>query len=559
MSTINIAALGGLQERGKNLYIIEVDNDLFILDAGFKYPTSELYGVDRIVPDYSYLIENEKRIKAIFLSHGHDTHIGGLIHILKDINVDIYSTKFTNAVLKDLLLENDIDVKKLKLHIIKPEDVIKFDNGVSVSFFSTTHNVPESVGIVVNTKDGCIAYTANYTFDQNAKEYYKTDYGALINTSKKNVLCLLTESQGSLIDQNRGTILELMHRLNNIFQKAKGRLIFSLFSSDLLRIQQVVDLALTYNKRIAIIGRKTQRIVNIAINLGYLSIPSDRLVNLRYIDEKNSNDDSDLIVLVTGERHEPYFMLQRMSKKIDRLIKIDEKDTVVIMTKPYAGTEKMAAKTLDLLYRYAGSVSVMGDKLLIASAATREEIKQMINILKPQYVVPVIGEFRHLTGVKTIVECLGLDGESVIYLDNGEVLQFKDGKKVGIVSEINVGETLIDGDIIGDVNDAVLRDRQLLSEDGVLLIASNINPKTRKILSGPEIVTKGFIFTKENEELVEKIKEIFYNTSQKHLQGKFINWSDYKNDIKNDVNRFLYKTTKRNPVIIPVVISTDKE
>ncbi len=556
MSKINFFALGGVQENGKNLYVLEINESLFILDCGLKYPTSELYGVDIIVNDLTYLVENKDRIQGVFLSHAHDDHIGGVSHLLKEIDTKVYGSRFTLAVLQERLREDGVVPKPDQLVEVTIKSALKFKE-VTIRFFEVAHNIPECFGIAVKTLDGYIIYTSNYNFDQNSRINYAHMFRSLAVFAKEGVLALLTESLGANNEHSRGTILEFKLRITNIISQAQNRLIFSLFSSDILRIQQIVNIAIEHKKRIAIIGRKTQKIVNQAMALGYLQIPEENLANLRYIDDKNLNNEKDLVVLVTGERHEPYFMLQRMSKQIDRLIHLEPTDTVVILTNPYLGTEKMAARTLDIIYHVTSKVKEFSPTLLPSSSANREEIKQMINILKPKYIVPIIGEYRHQYALRIVANCIGYEDNRILIADNGDILTFENGKYCGITGDIACSEVLIDGKAFKDVGDVVMRDRELLAEDGVLLICANINPRTKTILVGPEIVTKGFIFTKENDDVLNRIKEIFILVSSKFLTSKFINWSDFKTSLKNEISHYIYKDTKRNPIIIPVLISTD--
>lgn len=558
MANINIFSLGGVQEDGKNLYVVEVNNKLFILDAGLKYPTAELYGVDIIVNDISFLVENKDRIVGIFLTHGHDDHIGGVYHILKEFQVPVYASKFTMVVLLDRLKEEEMKIDPKNFIVVNYKTLLNFD-GVDVRFFDVAHNIPDCLGIAIKTEDGYIIYTGNYNFDQNSKINYAHMYRQLAIFARDGVLALLTDSLGSNNEQSRGTILEFKLRITNIISRAQNRLIFSLFSSDILRIQQIVDISVEQKKKIAIIGRKTQRLVNQAMQLGYLNIPEENLANLRYLDDKNKNDDKDLVILVTGERHEPYFMLQRMSKQIDRLIHLNADDTVIILTNPYLGTEKMAARTLDIIYKVTTNVKEFSSNLLPFASANREEIKQMINILLPKYIFPVIGEYRHQYALRVVANCVGYTDKRVILLDNGDVASFENGKFCGITGDVPVGEVLIDGKAFKDVGDVVMRDRELLAQDGVLMICANINPRTKGIVAGPEIVSKGFLYLNENEELMKEILEVFKKVSIKYLVNKFVNWSEYKNSLKTELSHFIYKKTKRSPIIIPVLISTDLE
>lgn len=556
MNKVRFFALGGLAENGKNMFVVEVEGDLFILDAGIKYPGSEVYGVEEIIPDYRSLIEIKDRIKGIFMSHGHEDHIAALPHILKDLNVPIYATKLTMEIIKDNLLEEKLKLSDYELNVIDQDSVISFKNA-KVSFFNTTHSIPESVGVVVHTPLGSVVYTSDFTFDQSGDLKYQTDFKKINEITNNKVLALLVESGGSTQSRSSYMNIELNHKLNSIFANAEGRILVSLFSSDLLKIQRVVDIAFSNNKKIAIIGRKAQRIVDIAINEGYLDIPKSAFVNLRFIDELNKNDDKDLVALVTGSRHEPFYMLQRMCKKADRLIHITEEDTVVIMTSPVPGTEKMAARTLDVLYRSDAQVKSINDSLLSSSHASADEVKMMINIIKPQYIIPVIGEFRHQYNVRKLAMELGYKEEDVFLMDNGDALTFDEEKAYVTKKEIDVGEIYVDGTADGDVNDYVLRDRELLAEDGALLIIAHVDPRKKVIVGDINIVTKGFVYLKEEEKVLDSIKEEFIKLSEKHLKGKYINWNKYKRDARNTISRFVWRSTRRSPITIPVIISTE--
>lgn len=556
MSDIRFFSLGGLGENGKNMYVVEVDRSLFILDAGIKYPSSELYGVDEIIPDYRILIRAKDRIKGIFLSHAHEDHIAAIPHLINDLNVPVYATKFTMEIVKDMLNDSKFKPENYTLNTISQNSIIKFGH-VRVSFFNTTHSIPESIGIAIHTTEGVIVYTSDFTFDQSGDAKYQTDFKKINELAEKKVLMLLPESLGSTLILNGGVNQQLDHRLNSIFANATGRIIISLFSSDLRKIQRAIDISLKHHKKIAIIGRRAQRIVDIAIAEGYLEIPKKSLINLRFIDENNKNNDPNIVALVTGNRHEPFFMLQRMCKKVDRLIQIDDSDTIVLMTAPIPGTEKMAARTLDILYRSDADVQVVDKRLLTAAHATGEELKMMINLLKPKYIVPTIGEYRHQYGVRKLAKDLNYTEDQVFLLDNGDVLNFKKNDVYVSRNDINVGEILIDGTAVGDVNDYVMKDRELLAEDGALLIVAHVSPKNKKILGDVEIITKGFVYVKESEALLDEIKNIFYQTSEKHMKGKYINWNEYKRDVRSNVNRYIYQEIKRNPITIPVIISTE--
>lgn len=555
MSKVNFIALGGVEENGKNLFLIEVDKKIFVLDCGLKHPSSELYGVDIIVNDLTYLVENLDRVQGVFLTNAHDEHIGGVSHLLREKKLKVYGTNFTINVLKMRLDEDEVEYGD-NLEVITPKTALKFDD-ITVRFFEVSHNIPGCVGVAISTEDGYVIYTSNYNFDQNSKIDYAHMFRSLAIFSKEGVLALLSESLGANTEQSRGTILEFKLRIQNLISQSTGRIIFSLFSSDLLRIQQIFNIAISYGKRIALLGIKTQKLVRAAIQLGYLKIPEDKFVQLRFIDDKNKNNDEDLVVLVTGERHEPYYMLQRMARGIDRLIHLEKTDCIVVLTNPAIGTEKMAAKTLDIIYHVTSNVKQFSANLLPDANANREEIKEMINILKPKYIIPVIGEYRHQYALRIVADCVGYSDDRILLADNGDILSFENGKYVGITGDVPCGEMLIDGKAFKDVGDVVMRDRELLAEDGLILITANINPRTKTIILGPEIVTKGVSFINGEENVINKLKQIFFLTSSKFLTSKFINWSEYKTGIKNEISHYIYKEMKRSPIIIPVLISTD--
>jgi len=554
---IHVYALGGLGENGKNMYVVDVDEQIFILDSGIKYPTSELFGVDEIVPDYRMLMNKKHKIKGIFMSHAHEDHIGAISHLLKDINVPIYATNFTMEIIKDSLKDKGYDLEIFEFITITPYSTIKFGE-VKVTFFKTTHSIPESVGIVIQTLDGSIVYTSDFTFDQSNDSNYQTDFQKINEIGERKVLLLMVESINSTLPLDGRMNHMLDSELNRIISHTNERIIVSLFSSDLLKIQKVIDIALKYDKRIAIIGRKAQRIVDIAIKMNYLTIPENKLTNLRYIDDKNQNDDPDLVCLVTGDRHEPFYMLQRMVKKHDRLIHINENDTVIIVTSPIPGTEKMAAKTLDTLYRTDATIEVIDKSYLTINHATRDEIKMMISLLKPQYIMPVIGEYRMQYHLQSLAKEIGYDEKDVFLMNNGDVLRFTDGKPVVQRDRYRTGDILIDGSQAGDVNDIVIHDRELLSEDGALICIGHIDPKNKSLIGEVEVVMKGFMPEIDFEPHREQIKIIFKEAALNHFTNKYINWNDLKSTIRDDINKYLYKETKQRPVTIPVLISTEQ-
>lgn len=554
---IHVYALGGLGENGKNMYIVEVDEAIFILDAGIKYPTSELYGIDEIIPDYRVLTNKKDKIKGFFMSHAHEDHIGSLTHMIRELRAPIFATAFTMEIIKDNFKEKKLNLANFEFNVIDDSSLLTFGD-VKVSFVKTTHSIPESVAIVIETKDGAILYTSDFTLNQSSDKNYQTDFTKLTKLAENKVTLLMVESLGSILATDGGREEKLTNEITKVFQRATDRIIVSLFSSDLQKIQKVINIALKFDKRIAIIGRKAQKIVDIAIDKHYLVVPKNRLINLKFIDDKNKNDDPDLVCLVTGDRHEPFYMLQRMVNKSDRLIHINNDDTILVVTSPIPGTEKMAAKTLDTLYRTEAKINVIEKDYLTINHATKDEVKMMISLTNPHYIMPVIGDYRMQFEVREIAKEMGYSKENVFLLDNGDLLKIINGKATMQKHRFRHGDILIDGSDVGNLNDIVIHDREMLSQDGVLIIIGHINPITKEIKGEIEVITKGFLTSSDLDEVKKEVIVIYQNECFNHFKNRFINWNDLKLNIRDEVNKYLYQTLRKRPVTVPVLISTEQ-
>lgn len=552
MSKLKIFALGGLGENGKNMFIAEVDGRIFIFDAGLKYPAVDLYGVDAVFPDISYLIEHQDRIEGIFISHGHEDHIGALPYLLRHINIRVYGTHFTIKLIEDLLIEEGMAIEEFRLYRINENKTLKFGDCL-VSFYNTTHSIPESVGIALHTDQGIVLYAPDFNFDQNAEIKYRTSFDKLIEFSKKGVLALMAESIGSGTMTRPINDYLLTHVITDVFNRGPNRVIVTAFSSDLDRIQKIINIAVNNNRNIAIIGRKAQRIVDIAMNTEYLKIPKDRLVNLKYIDDKNKNEFENLVVIVTGNRHEPFYVLQRMVNKQDRLIALNDTDHVISMTPPVPGTEKIALRTIDTLYRNNIKVTKVGKGIMRSSHANADDLKMMYNILKPKYIIPVIGEYRHQIKQAKIASEVGYPDDRIVLLENGEAIEFEQGIST-TRSRIQNGDILVDGSIIGDINEVVIKDREMLAEEGIFIISCNINAKAKKVLNAPEIVTKGFVYGESKEEIDYYVKKKFDATIQFFLDKKYIEWNELNNVLREEIGREIFRIAKKRPIIIPVIV-----
>ena len=553
MSLINFCALGGVGETGKNLYCVEVDKEYFIFDAGTKWPNQEYYGVDIVLPDILFLVNNGSRIRGIFLSHAHDDHIGALTHILKYVSLDIYAIHFTILVLKEMLAENEVAYDETKLHEVEYNQDINFYPN-KIRFIPASHAIPGSSFIALKTKDGVILYTGNYNLEQNSDSNYYTDLVELSRLKEERVLMLLHESISTTSQINRDLNNTFLFNLNKEISKAKGRIIVSLYSTNLKRIAQVIDLAIKNGKKICIIGKKTQRIINIALKENLFEDYSRHMVNLKYLSEENDNKIKNLLCLVCGEHHEPYFMLQRMARGVDRLINIDKDDSIIVLTKPHIGIEKMEARTLDLLYKKCDNVYQMKSYLLMSSSSSQEEAQLLINMLKPTYLIPVVGEYRHQYHLKEIGANLGMDLNNIIIPEIGDFHRFYDGVYMGIKEHIDFNDILIEGKGSNDISDQVLKDRLILAEAGIVMIILNINARKREIISNIQIVSKGFYLDNNlTPEIIKSTQEVVGEA----FKGKFINWNDLKNEVKENVARFIQAKTRSKPLVIPVLISTE--
>lgn len=557
MSKIKFCALGGLGENGKNLYVLEVDNKIFILDAGLKNPSFDLYGIDAVIPDLTYLIENKERIQGIFLSHGHDDFIGAVPELLREINVGVFASHFTMSLVELAITEADMKISDYRLYRINANKVLHFGN-ITVKFFSISHSIPECLGIALLTEDGALVYAPDFTFVSNNDPMYQTSFANISDIAKDGVLALFSESLGSVNIARAANDYPMIHHVNEILQNSK-RVVFSMYSSELQRIQKVINLCVQNGRRIAIIGKKAQKTINIAMKEGYLHIPEENLVNLKYMTDEIKNDDDDLAIIITGLRHEPYHTLQRMCNGSDRLVQIKADDKVIIISQPVTGTEIIAQKAIGLISRQGASVSMISKSMLQSSHADSEDLKMMYNILKPKYVIPVVGEYRHQYMQKTIALEAGFAEENIILLDNGIKIGFNGGVLSSTRDKVPCGDVLVDGSFVGDINEVVLKDRELLSQEGVLLVIVNIDARAKKIVSGPEVVLKGFMGGATAEEVSTAVRDLTVVIVEEYLSKKYIDWSNLKTTLKERLNKEVYSLTKKNPIIMPTIIDIETQ
>lgn len=546
--SIKIVPLGGVGEIGKNMYVVEVDEEIFVIDAGLKFPENEMLGIDIVIPDTTWLEEQRERIKGIFLTHGHEDAIGALPYVLQKINAPVYGTKLTIALAKEKMKENGI--KPVRFQTIKSGSRLKFDRAV-VTFFHTTHSIPDSVGICIQTSEGKIVHTGDFKFDQAATGLYRAEIGKMASIGESGVLCLLSDSTEAEHPGYTTSEAVTERELSSIFHSATGRIIVACFASNFIRIQQALDAAFENGRKVAIVGKSIERSFEIALKLNYLSLAGTDLIIP--ITDIGKYDDSEIVIISTGTMGEPLEALQKMARQNHRQVNIKKGDTVLITATPSVGLETFMFKTIDLLYRAGAVVNTPYRKIHVSGHGSQEDLKLMLNLMKPKYFIPIQGEYRMLFSHAKLAEETGLDRNHIFIPANGEVIEYKDGKmRQG--GRVPAGNVLIDGIGVGDVGNIVLRDRKLLSQDGIFTVVVTLDKKHKRIASGPEIISRGFVYVRESEKLIEESTKIVRKIVEQAVAEGSFDWAGIKQDIRDKLNQYLFDRTKRRPMILPIIM-----
>ena len=547
MSKIKIFSLGGLNETGKNMYVVEVDNDIFVFDAGLKYGSEQMLGIDYILPDYTYLKENEKRIKGIFLTHGHESNMGAMADILVDLkHTNVYATKYTMEILRRDLMENDVVCKNLKE--IRPQSKIAFGKN-AIFPISVTHSIPDSVAYVLYTKDGAIVYTGDFVFDSTMMGSYKTDIGKLAYVGKQGVLCLLSESiyaerEGHTSPHNR--VYDFM---KEVLGKTKNRVIATIQPAHIYRLQELLNASVKTKKTVIIMGKHLQDLVNSSIDLGYIDFDKSHIGDLSNLNDKN------VVVVVSDEKEKPFMNLERIIRGFDKYIKLNEQDTIFITEPPYEGMEKRSALIMDEIAKVGvTAISLSKDKHLLHHAS-REDLMLMINLMNPKYYFPVRGEYRHQVMNAEVAENLGIPKENIILKQNGDVAIFEDGVLVEDTYHVPTDEILIDGKSQGDIGELVLKDREMLGSSGIVIVSCTLDKNTKRILAGPEILTRGFVYVKESGDLLHETQELCLQIIEDNIEvdSKKVDYTNIKNAVRDRLGKYFYQQTDSKPMIITVI------
>ena len=545
---LQIIPLGGLGEIGKNMTVIRCGDEMLLIDAGLMFPENDMLGVDLVIPDISYLLDNLDCLKAIVLTHGHEDHIGALPYILKQLSVPVYGTRLTLGIVVGRLKEYGVDSSYLKP--VSQGEIIQL-GCFSVGFIRVNHSIPDSVALSIRTPIGMIVHTGDFKFDYTPIDGKMTDFRKLADLGNKGVLVLLADSTNAENDGHTPSEKSVGAAFNREFQKAPGRIIVATFSSNVHRIQQVIDTAVRYRRRVAVLGRSMVNVVNISMELGYIHAPEGVVIDIEDIGNYPANK---IVIVTTGSQGEPMSALTRMALSDHRQVDIIQGDTVIISATPIPGNEKLVAKTVDNLLRLGANVIYQRkDGIHVSGHASREELKLMHNLLRPKFFIPVHGEIHHLFAHAKLAEELGMVRDHILLGENGYIFEFTK-ERAKIVGRINWGVVMVDGLGVGDVGNIVLRDRRQLSQDGILIVVITINRYTGKIVAGPDIVSRGFVYVRESEELMDGAKARVLQALKYCADEQIADWTTIKMHVKDSLSQYLFDQTRRRPMILPIIM-----
>ena len=545
MSKIKLFALGGQNENGKNMYVIEVDKNILVFEAGLNYATEETLGIDYIIPNIEYLKNNKERIKGIFLTHGHDENVGALADILPELEgVKVYGSKFTIDLVKEELETYNVDTSSLIE--IKPYKALNIDKLI-IFPMQFSHSIPGNLGYAVYTDDGVIMYTTDFVFDSLMDGNYRTDIGKIAYIGKQKVLCLITESMYAA----KEGFTSPNHRIYNIIReclnKSQGRIIFNVLNSHLYVIQELFNEVSKTEKKIVIMGKKLQNIINNAINNGYLKIDK------RFIGDLSNLNDKNTIILNSNEREKPYYNIIKIVNGYDKFIKLNDNDTVFLSTPVYEGIEKTYYHLLDEIAKKGCNIVTLPPKKVLNYHASSEDLMLLIDLLNPKYYFPARGEYRYMVANASLAEKQGIPKENIILKLNGEVVEIIDGKLIESYKKVPSGSILIDGKSSDDVGELVIKDREMLSNNGIMIISITINKKNKKMLASPEILTRGFIYVKDSTDLINSLKEMIAKIVLDNTKNNYIEYGKVKSSIREELSKYLVNQTGNKPMIITVV------
>ena len=546
---VKIIPLGGLNEIGKNMTAIEYKNDIVIIDCGLKFPDEDMFGIDVVIPDITYLLKHKDKVSGIFLTHGHEDHIGALPYVLKQLNVPVYGTKLTLGIVQSKLKEHNL-LSTTELITVKPRDVVRL-NSVSVEFIKTNHSIADSVAIAVHTPLGAVLHTGDFKVDYTPIDGEPMDFARFAELGKKGVLLMMADSTN--VERPGYTMSEKIvgESLCRIFGKSKGRIIVATFASNIHRIQQIIDAAAMYGRKVAVSGRSMENIVQVAIELGYIKIEKENLVS---IDQINKYNNDQIVIITTGSQGEPMSALARMATSEHRKVNIVPGDTIIISATPIPGNEKLVSRVIDQLFKKGAEVVYGSSEAVhVSGHACQEELKLMQTLVKPKYFIPVHGEYRHLKQHGELANSIGVPKSNILIPEIGDVIEVTRNsiKKSGSVIS---GQIFVDGLGVGDVGNIVIRDRKHLSQDGILTVVVTLSKENKAIIAGPDIISRGFVYVRESEKLMDEARDIVRSVFAKCEEQKITDWSTLKSTVRDELRSFLYEKTKRKPMILPIIM-----
>lgn len=546
---LQIIPLGGLGEIGKNMTVIRYGDEMIVIDAGLMFPDDDMLGIDLVIPDISYLVENKEMVKAIVLTHGHEDHIGALPYVMKQLtDVPVYGTQLTLGILEGRLRENGVSSNNLVT--VKAGDTIRAAC-FQIGFIRVSHSIADAVGLAIKTPVGTVVHTGDFKIDQTPVDGKVMDLQKFAEVGESGVLVLMADSTNAERPGFTMSERSVGQAFDNAFHSAKGRIIIATFSSNVHRIQQVIESACKYKRKVAVLGRSMVNVVNISIELGYLNVPEGVLID---IDEIRNYPSSQVVIVTTGSQGEPMSALTRMAKSDHRKVDIVPDDTIIISATPIPGNEKLVSQTIDCLLKLGANVIYdRSAGIHVSGHASQEELKMMHNLIRPKFFIPVHGDYRHLYKHAQLAQELGMPKENVFIAENGNILEFTRDKGA-INGKVQSGKVLVDGLGVGDVGNIVLRDRRQLSQDGILIIVMTMDKASGTIVSGPDIVSRGFVYVRESEALMDEVREKVKGALEKCEDNNICEWSAIKSNVRDALGRYIYEKTKRRPMILPIIM-----
>ena len=545
---VRISFLGGMNEIGKNMTLFEYKNDMFIVDCGLAFPSAELLGVDIVIPDFTHIVNNQERIKGIIITHGHEDHIGGLAYLLKQVNVPVYATKLTIGLIKGKLEEHGL-LGSVKLVEINPRDNITLGQ-FNIELIHVNHSIPDAVGLAIKCPAGVIIHTGDFKIDTTPVDGDMIDLTRFADYGKRGVLALMSDSTNAERPGSTMSESSVGESFEHLFRKARQkRIIVATFASNIHRVQQIMDVAAARHRKVAVVGRSLENLVNVGAELGYLNVPKGILIS---VDEIGSYSDDKLVIITTGSQGEPMSALTKIAMGEHKKVSITPNDYVIISATPIPGNEKMVSNVVNALMMRG--VEVIYENMYdvhVSGHACQQDLKLMIGIVKPKFFIPVHGEQKHLVKHASLAQSMGIARNNIFIGDIGNCIELsKDG--INQVSSVPSGEVYVDGYGVGDVGNVVLNDRKHLSRDGIIVIAATIDAASGYVVSGPDIVSRGFVFVKENEELIQSIREISENVITQQYDKRYRDWNSVKTRLRDEVTHYVFERTKRKPMILPI-------